>query len=175
VRMPCFSGEPPAPCLSLRKLKDMSFRGAPPNGSHPRRTPRPIRARLLRASRCLCVTGRRPITKEPYMAHHPRLLTFLSAFLLAGVTSFGEKADHIQWNVSLEPVSVSPSSKVLARMTGSSIPDGISILSTLGAIPTTIHLEPNPAVASYRVLRITKRPASRSLASLFQTPENAPS
>jgi len=88
------------------------------------------------------------------MAHHPRLLTFLSAFLLAGVTSFGEKADHIQWSVSLEPVSVSPSSKVQARMTGQFDPGWhIYSLSTLGAIPTTIHLEPNPAVASYRVLQ----------------------
>jgi Disulphide bond corrector protein DsbC len=85
------------------------------------------------------------------MARHLQRFVFFPVFL---VSAFAQNADHIKWDLSLEPTPAAPASKVLARMKGKIDPAWhVYSLSTLGAIPTSIKLEPDPAVATYRVLQ----------------------
>ncbi len=74
--------------------------------------------------------------------------------LLIASCAFAQKADQVKWDLSLEPVSAAPGSKVLARMVGH-IDAGWHMysLSTAAAIPTTIQLAPNPVVERFRVLQ----------------------
>jgi thiol:disulfide interchange protein len=74
-------------------------------------------------------------------------LAFVVAF-----TAFAQ--DQVKWDLSLEPATAAPGSKVLARMTGR-IDAGWHIysMSTESAIPTTLQLTPSPVVESYRVLQ----------------------
>jgi thiol:disulfide interchange protein DsbD len=74
--------------------------------------------------------------------------------LLLVTCAFGQKANQVNWDLTLEPASAAAGGKVLARMTGH-IEAGWHIysMSTAGAIPTTIQFAGNPAVERFRVLQ----------------------
>lgn len=75
-------------------------------------------------------------------------------FVAACAFAQGVGTNQVKWNLSVEPATVTPGAKVLARMTGQ-IGSGWHLysLSTPGAIPTTIQLAPNAVVERYRVLQ----------------------
>lgn len=78
-------------------------------------------------------------------------MKFVLAFVVA-FTAFAQ--DQVKWDLSLEPATGAPGSKVLARMTGHIDPGWhIYSMSTASAIPTTLQLTPSPVVESYRVLQ----------------------
>lgn len=85
------------------------------------------------------------------MVRHLHRFAFFPVFV---ASALAQNVDHIRWSLSLEPAAAAPASKVLARMTGR-IDTGWHVysLSTLGASPTTIKLDPNPVVTRYRVLQ----------------------
>ncbi len=62
--------------------------------------------------------------------------------------------DQVKWDLALDPGAAAPGGRVLARMTGH-IDTGWHIysMSTAEAIPTTIQVAPNVAIARYRVLQ----------------------
>ncbi|HUI82239.1 MAG TPA: cytochrome c biogenesis protein CcdA [Bryobacteraceae bacterium] len=78
--------------------------------------------------------------------------TRLGLVFLAAASLFAQ--NQVQWQLTVEPATAPPGGSALARMTGQ-IESGWHIysMSTASAIPTTIHVAPNPAVESYRILQ----------------------
>jgi thiol:disulfide interchange protein DsbD len=85
------------------------------------------------------------------MGRRTRRILGAALFLLAPAFA---QSNQVSWSLSLDPASAAPGSKVLARLQGS-IEAGWHVYSmtTAAAIPTTIKLTPNPAIASYRLLQ----------------------
>src|SRR5579863_6266828 len=74
--------------------------------------------------------------------------------LLIALPLWAEGPNYVQWSLTLQPTAAPPGSKVLARLEGK-IDAGWHVysMSTAAAIPTTIELAPNPAVAKFRVFQ----------------------
>jgi len=79
---------------------------------------------------------------------------FLLTLLLAVGSSFAEKLDPAKWSLELQPAAAAPGSKVLARLQAK-IEPGWHLYSLTtpagGPIRTTIRLDDNAAVESFRV------------------------
>jgi thiol:disulfide interchange protein DsbD len=73
--------------------------------------------------------------------------------LLLVAHGLGAQDQHVAWKLSVEPAAAPPGGKVLVRMAGH-IDEGWHLysMSTPAAIPTSIKLAPNPAVAAFRAL-----------------------
>jgi thiol:disulfide interchange protein DsbD len=82
-----------------------------------------------------------------------RAARFLLLLLAAG-SSFAEKLDPAKWSLELQPATAAPGSTVLARLEAK-IEPGWHLYSLTtprgGPIPTTIRLDDNAAVESFRV------------------------
>ena len=74
--------------------------------------------------------------------------------LVASAGAFAQGPNYVQWSLTLDPATAAPGSKVLARLEGK-IDSGWHLysMSTAAAIPTSVKLAPNPAIAGSRVFQ----------------------
>jgi thiol:disulfide interchange protein len=93
------------------------------------------------------------------MGRRARRLLALLIFAL-GADAFAQGPNQVHWSLSLDPASTPAGSKVLAHLHGA-IDTGWHVYSmtTAAAIPTTIKLVPNPAVAKVRVFQAPPKKA----------------
>ncbi len=74
--------------------------------------------------------------------------------LLMLLPALAPGADNTHWSLALDPPAAAPGATVLARLEGKIDPGWhLYSMSTAAAIPTTIKLAPNPAVANFRVFQ----------------------
>jgi len=83
-----------------------------------------------------------------------RAARVILTLFLAAASGFAEKLDPAKWSLELQPATAAPGSKVLARFRAK-IEPGWHLYSLTtpagGPIPTTLRLDSNPAIASFRV------------------------
>jgi thiol:disulfide interchange protein DsbD len=83
-----------------------------------------------------------------------RTARVLLTLLLAAASGFSEKLDPAKWSLALQPAAAAPGSKILAKLQAK-IEPGWHLYSLTtpagGPIRTTVRLDNNAAVASFRV------------------------
>jgi thiol:disulfide interchange protein DsbD len=74
--------------------------------------------------------------------------------LLAALPAAAQGPNYVQWSLSLDPATAAPGSKIAARLEGKIDPGWhVYSMSTAAAIPTSIKLAPNPAIAKSRIFQ----------------------
>ena len=80
--------------------------------------------------------------------------------LVMGMAALAQGPNNVKWSLALEPAAAAPGSKVLARLEGQIDPGWhLYSMTSAGAIPATIKVAPNPAVASARVFQAPPKKA----------------
>ena len=74
--------------------------------------------------------------------------------LAAALPAAAQGPNYVRWSLTLDPPTAAPGATVIARLAGSIDPGWhVYSMSTAAAIPTTLKLAPNPAVADSRVFQ----------------------
>src|SRR5690242_15945632 len=89
-----------------------------------------------------------------------RTRRILSSLFFLAVGAFAQTPDQVKWSLNLEPSTVAPGAKVLARLAGSIDPGWhVYSMTTAAAIPTTVKVAANAAVEKFRVFQASPKKA----------------
>jgi len=80
--------------------------------------------------------------------------------LLAALPALAQGPNNVRWSLSVDPSAAAPGSKIVARLEGRIDPGWhVYSMTSAGAIPTTIKVNPNPAVEKVRILEAPPKKA----------------
>ncbi len=102
----------------------------------------------------------RPRTEPRPSGSGPLILLPSVLLLLLALPALAQGPNNVQWSLKLDPATSAPGSKVLARVEAQIDPGWhVYSMSSAGAIPTTVKVAPNAAIAKVRIFQAPPKKA----------------